>query len=199
MNTSWEKVYKEKGQVQSKVRDIVEDLLEFKKSGIVLDLGCGTGRHSVFLVENGFEVYAGDVSETAIKIIKEKGKPIQASVFTKEKIPFEDNFFDVIIVTTVLSHSLVKDIKESVKEINRVLKKDGLVVFCDLSIDDSHFGKGKKVEENSFEKIPGLLEHVHHFFTKEEILNLFKNYKVLKYYQNKRFFTFHNFILEKGF
>ncbi len=197
MDTSWEQIYQERGKVQSKIKQIVKDLLEFKKIGNVLDLGCGTGRHSFFLVENGFDVYGGDVSETAVNIIREKGS-VKVSVFSKEEIPFEDNFFDIIIITNVLSHSLIKDIKDSIKEIDRVLKKDGLVVFCDLSADDANFGKGKKVEENTYSEIPELLDKcVHHFFTKQEIEELFNNYKTLKYYETKNRFVLHNFILKK--
>jgi len=199
METSWEEIYKKRGKVQSKVKQIVKDLLEFKKEGKVLDVGCGTGRHARFLVENGFEVYAGDVSETAVKITSEI-KEIKVSVFSKEKLPFDNESFDVILITNVLSHSLVKDILKSVSEIDRVLKVGGLVVISDLSTKDSFFGKGDRVEENSFKNIPGLLTgRVHHFFTKEELLNLFKTYKVLKYYTapSSVFTELHNFILEK--
>jgi len=34
----------------------------------VLDLGCGAGRHTVFLAEEGFQAYATDTSERALKI-----------------------------------------------------------------------------------------------------------------------------------
>uniref|UniRef100_A0A7C4NSL9 Class I SAM-dependent methyltransferase n=1 Tax=Thermodesulfobacterium geofontis TaxID=1295609 RepID=A0A7C4NSL9_9BACT len=39
-----------------------------------LDLGCGRGRHSIFFAKHGFEVYATDISESGIEILKEKAK-----------------------------------------------------------------------------------------------------------------------------
>jgi ubiquinone/menaquinone biosynthesis C-methylase UbiE len=44
-----------------------------------------------------------------------------------EDLPFEDNFFDLVIISNTLDH--VKDMKKAVNEIWRVLKKDGYVLF----------------------------------------------------------------------
>ena len=38
----------------------------------VLDLGCGTGRYTIFLAKTGFDVYACDLSEKAIEIVKKE-------------------------------------------------------------------------------------------------------------------------------
>lgn len=41
--------------------------------GIILDAGCGSGSHSLYLQENGFNVKAIDISEGAIEVAKHRG------------------------------------------------------------------------------------------------------------------------------
>ena len=67
----------------------------------VLDLGCGSGRHSELLIKQGYQVYGCDVSAAAIKMTMErirmlnlKGK-FEVSYFNS--LPYENEFFDMII------------------------------------------------------------------------------------------------------
>ncbi|MHA2277330.1 MAG: class I SAM-dependent methyltransferase, partial [Candidatus Kariarchaeaceae archaeon] len=48
------------------------ELLKFVKEPI-LDIGCGAGRHSLYLQEKGFDVMALDNSPKAIKVCQERG------------------------------------------------------------------------------------------------------------------------------
>jgi 2-polyprenyl-3-methyl-5-hydroxy-6-metoxy-1,4-benzoquinol methylase len=50
---------------------IVSELFATNCVFTILDLGCGTGRHSIFLAKEGFNVYGFDQSENAIKRAKE--------------------------------------------------------------------------------------------------------------------------------
>lgn len=45
-----------------------------------------------------------------------------------KNLPFEDNYFDIIIAVAVLEHILEKDLNKLLKEFNRVLKKNGLFI-----------------------------------------------------------------------
>jgi tellurite methyltransferase len=53
------------------VRSIVRDALRYKKSGRALDLGCGVGRHSLFLAKKGFRVVAVDTKVEILAALKE--------------------------------------------------------------------------------------------------------------------------------
>lgn len=54
--------------------DVEEKAIEYVKGGKVLDIGCGTGRHALYLQkEKGFDVLGIDTSPLAIKICKLQG------------------------------------------------------------------------------------------------------------------------------
>jgi len=63
----------------------------------ILDLGCGNGRNSLWLVKNGFEVYGIDFSKSAIDFCKEHVKGAKFIVGYAQQLPFKDEFFDVVI------------------------------------------------------------------------------------------------------
>lgn len=77
--------------------------------GIVLDLGCGQGRHAIFFAENGFESYGVDYVKRAIDEAKQyaKAKNLKNAHFKIMdvlKLNFPRNYFDVIIDWSVLDH-----------------------------------------------------------------------------------------------
>ena len=63
--------------------------------GMVLDVGCGAGSHSLWLQENGFDVTALDRSSGAIEVCKRRGvlKTIQSSI-----LDFSNKKFDTLLL-----------------------------------------------------------------------------------------------------
>ena len=64
----WDKIYLD-GSIHTKAsRELISLVPILKEQGVktVLDVGCGTGRHSKYLSEMGFQVYGIDLSEKAI-------------------------------------------------------------------------------------------------------------------------------------
>ena len=70
----WDDIFKEKGRFfnhpHADMPGIV-NLLKERKASAVLDLGNGTGRHTVYLAQNGFKVYGMDNSPQATKSAQE--------------------------------------------------------------------------------------------------------------------------------
>lgn len=70
--------------------------MEFVK-GRVLDIGCGAGRHSLYLQKKGFIVLGIDASPLAIKVCKLRGLK-KAKVMRIEDIKFKPDSFETIIM-----------------------------------------------------------------------------------------------------
>jgi len=90
--------------------------LEFVK-GRVLDIGCGAGRHSLYLQEKGFDVLGIDNSPLALKVCKLRGLR-KAKLMPIEELNFPPNSFD-----TVLMLGCNFGLFGSPKKAKRILKK----------------------------------------------------------------------------
>lgn len=125
----YEKFWTEdRGEFGSYVRNL--KLPDFFHEGeLVLDVGCGDGVVGAFLQEKaGVKVTGIDISEAAVRKAREKG--IDAKVCNSEqKFPFPDNLFDKVFWGDNIEHLF--DPAQTIKEIRRVLKKDGkLILSC---------------------------------------------------------------------
>jgi ubiquinone/menaquinone biosynthesis C-methylase UbiE len=194
----WEKVYQERGDLKFNVlTKIVRAARLFKeiKYEKILDLGCGTGKHSIFLAKKGFQVYATDISPTGIEIAREKAKSLRLdNIYFKQhdmrKIPFSDRFFDAVICTWVIYHGTLTKIQKTIDEIYRVLKTGGMVITDFLPVDAESYGLGREIEKNTFIGEKAMEEDVPHYYsTKEEIKELFSAYRNLKIRLSEGYFV----------
>lgn len=100
-----------------------------RKNNKVLDLGCGNGRFVNIIKEKGGEYFGCDVSESLINIAKKNYPNENFQVNQALKLPFENNYFDIIYSIAVLHHIPSKQFRlEFLKEVKRVLKPGGLFV-----------------------------------------------------------------------
>lgn len=137
------------------------ELVKKFKSGLVLDIGCGTG----YWLDN--KTIGIDISEEMLKIAKNKSKKLlQAKI---EQLPFKNKSFDTIFCFFSVLNMV--DYEKSLKEIKRVLKKYQYILVSVSSIFDK-----KNVKTKNNEKIFKIQkEKINiHVFTKQEIINLFK-------------------------
>jgi ubiquinone/menaquinone biosynthesis C-methylase UbiE len=181
----WDKIYMEYGEVQSEILPSVKVAVEiFKKYKCIniMDLGCGTGRHTIFLAQNNFNVLASDISETGLNTIKTKAnnlgiKNIKYMQSDMRNILLDENTLDGILCVWTTGHGKINDVEKNVNEIYRVLKPNGVVIIDYVSTEDIHYGQGEEIENNTFlNNMEGEENIPHHYSTKMEIEYLYKNF-----------------------
>lgn len=102
----------------------------FRKDFKFVELGCGRAYCSNYLISEGFsDVIATDFSTEALKMVQEENKDLQTMLFDMTGgLPFGDNSVDVIIADLCLHYFDREMTKYIIKEILRVLKKDGYLL-----------------------------------------------------------------------
>lgn len=152
----------------------------------MLDLGCGTGKHTIFLAERGFSVQATDLSPAGLEIAERKARSLRLdnTKFARhdmKTIPFPAASFDAVICTWTIYHGTVKNIQDTLAEIHRVLWPGGILITDFLSTKDSTFGWGTETEKNTFVgQKPGEEDVPHHYCTRPEVFRLLSQFDCVR-------------------
>lgn len=168
-----------------------------KPEAKVLDVGCGCGTFFFWELLNGFDSYGLECCNWKIDFCKQKIEDFHFPLEWKEKLifgygeklPFEDNCFDVVTSWYVLEH--VNDWSKCLKEMVRVVKPGGSIFINAPDYRNSyeeHYGIdiGRPISEAVSELKEKLIERHEsleifeelNFITKPLLLNELKKYDV---------------------
>lgn len=184
----WNETFKDKGKVFTKPQEDIPNIVKvFKKYNVkrVLDLGCGSGRHLVFLAGQSFDVYGIDMAKSGIKISKKwlDKEGLKANLKIRDiykKLPYEDNFFDAIVSTQTLHHERIEKIRKLIKEMERILKINGLIFITVLDLKCVPNKNKKQIAPRTFILLNGNDVGVPHYsFNKNILRKEFKSFKIL--------------------
>ena len=101
-----------------------------RKTIRVLELGCGSGANLWMISKEGFDTYGIDISNSAIslasKMLAHWNTSAQLVCGSFDEMPFEDNYFDVIVDVFSTNCLVEKQFEHCLSEVQRCLKPGGL-------------------------------------------------------------------------
>ena len=161
------------------------ELAKYIESSVVkgkaLDLGCGDGRHALFLARNGFKVTGVDVSQVAIKKLESIAKAEKLNSFLKlhhsdaRDFDYPSEKYDFVAAVTLFDHVPQKDVRPLFDKVAGSLKKNGVIFIKVHTVKDP----GKL---NGSDKASELSWAIQHYFKAEELRELLETkFKILKY------------------
>ncbi len=116
---------------------IILSLLEINPGSIMLDLGCNDGEWTLKIAEKiGIsKIYGVDILDEQLEKA-ERRKINVKKVDLNSKLPFPDDFFDLVHANQVIEH--LYDTENFVSEIKRVLKPSGYCIICTENLSSWH-------------------------------------------------------------
>lgn len=165
----WDNKFEKRGDNPLNPETTLVNNINLLKKGSVLDLACGDGRNTLFLLENNFEVIGVDFSDKALERLDRFAKGFNYSVTTKQLDLSKSNslkgfgVFDNIVI----NHYRLN--QENLNNIEKHISYNGILFI-------SGFGKEHKVDE----KIKGedLIQAADF-----QVLN--KSFKLIKYIESE--------------
>jgi SAM-dependent methyltransferase len=184
----WEREYLQKGIPSSfktvpsgAVGKFLYPYIKNYKQGLVLDIGCGLGRNSMFMAKQGFNVIAMDFVQDNIDSIAKDSmqnhlpiNAICADINHKWHVP--DSTIDIAMDNFCYKHQIDVGIRKFYRqELYRVLKDDGIYLISLASKDDGFYGSLLQDNDNNividpFTGIQSVL------FSKDEFQEEFADY-----------------------
>jgi SAM-dependent methyltransferase len=188
--TQWEMIYKTDPLIHPEPRLLVvrftQQILKQKLSS-VLDLGCGTGRHLVYMAKSGLHVTGMDNAPSGLRLTREwldeEGLSADLALADMRRpLPFASGAFDVVVSTQVIHHALLATVLGTASEIERIVRKDGMILISvpmRKAIEEDS-PEHEEIEPNTFIPTSGTEKGLpHHLFTPEEFREIFPHFRVL--------------------
>jgi ubiquinone/menaquinone biosynthesis C-methylase UbiE len=127
-NLIWESFARAREKPWKEAEFLVKDYA--KEGEKILDFGCGAGQWYEFFKEKKVQYFGVDFSEKLIEVAKAKYPDANFQVIDGINLPFESEFFDKVYAIAVFHHLPSEKIRILVlKEIKRVLKKEGMLIL----------------------------------------------------------------------
>ncbi|MFQ5952628.1 MAG: class I SAM-dependent methyltransferase [Candidatus Omnitrophota bacterium] len=144
--------------------EMIIDEIKKRKLSKVLEIGSGTGMFTEFFREAGLDVHGIDISLDLVKKAKAKtGEAGKVNLVTADvdHLPYRSDSFDAAVGICVLHHL---DVESALKEIKRVVKKDGIIVFSEPNMMNPQLMIQKNIKPIKRLKILGETEDETAFF-----------------------------------
>jgi ubiquinone/menaquinone biosynthesis C-methylase UbiE len=139
------------------------------KNPLVLDVGCGDGRHCLLFEKNGARAIGIDLSGQMIAEARKYFPKGDFRTMDMRRLDFDDGTFDGIWASGSIYHVSKNDLAKVLSEFRRVLKNDAVLAIS------FKLGEGEGLEANP--KSYGGSPRYFAYYSKEEILAKLREYR----------------------
>jgi 2-polyprenyl-3-methyl-5-hydroxy-6-metoxy-1,4-benzoquinol methylase len=151
----------------------------------ILDLGCGIGRHSIYLAQENINVTAVDLGIEGIETLRSKAQefnlPINIEIKDMLKLDYPKESFDAVLAFHTIQHTDYKGLKKVIGDIYKILKRGGEAFVTFASKENDSWTKYEKdrIDDYTLIKTEGPEVNVPHTYVEyEDLLELTKQFKI---------------------
>jgi SAM-dependent methyltransferase len=167
--------------------------------GSILDLGCGVGRHVVYLGGRGFRMAGVDIAPSGIRLTREacadRRIAFEGQVCDMTMLPWPDGIFDAALSISTMHHHRREGIVQTLAQVRRVLKPGGLLLVdfpCTDTLDYRLLrgrvatGEIAEIEPDTFvDQRPDLDEMdddflPHHYCDEDDLRDLLRSFDIIR-------------------
>ncbi|MGB2867792.1 MAG: class I SAM-dependent methyltransferase [Bacteroidota bacterium] len=189
--------YEEVERFRYETQPFMRRVMEFDgfKGKKLLEIGCGLGTDLLQFARGGALVTGVDLTPASVELVKRRFKlnnlAVETMVADAEKLPFEDNSFDVLYSFGVLHHT--PNTPKAVDEVYRVLKPGGRIIIMLYHKQSMHVtlgtmyaalagfsSKGKDEKENWVRIYDGDGNPLGKAYSRSEVELMFRKFKNLR-------------------
>jgi tellurite methyltransferase len=184
---------------------VVEWAETIPSQGLVLDLGCGVGRHMVYLGERGFRMAGVNISPSGIRLTREAcaGRQIifDGHVSDMHALGWADETFDAALSISAIHHHRREAIIRTLSEVRRVLKPGGCSCLIspvrtpsiiDCCAPRSLPGKLPRLNPNTFVDERPEMDDIddgflpHHYCDEADLRDLLRSFEIIRLWASLR-------------
>jgi SAM-dependent methyltransferase len=186
----WDKYWRDEAYVSRNWLDPDPDVVrlnQFMKDHQVrrvLDLGCGVGRHLVYLSSQGFEMHGLDLSPAGVercrKELAQHQRQATVQVADMFAIPYPDQWFDWVLTVQVIYHTTAAALQQAIQHVHDKLKPGGFFYVTFPPVDNISPDSGQEVEPRTYLKEEDGEPLLHHYVIAEEIDTLMHGFTLLE-------------------
>ena len=133
--------------------DGYKDILKKNGNNEILDLGCGIGADTLYLIERGYSVSSCDFADDALTNIKNNiPNSNTLHLDMRDYFPFEKNSYSLVIADLSLHYFNNETTIHIMNEIKRILKPSWILLARVASVNDFNYGAGfwEELEKNFY-------------------------------------------------
>lgn len=160
----------------------LDEYLEImNQEDMILDLGCGNGANTLYLIERGYQVLSVDYALEALQNVKDFIAESQTlHVDMRQLLPFQNNQFSTVIADISLHYLKDEEMKQIMHELRRIIKPQGYLLARVSSSQDYH-GYGLEIESRYYD----FGSYGQRYFVEEDLQKYFSILGYMEYKHTK--------------